>query len=68
LAQALKDNPAGIRAAMDTLNQVWSTASTNMYQKQSDAQAPPSPGDSSTGGGASQPNVEEADYTIVDDK
>ncbi|MCX6153698.1 MAG: molecular chaperone DnaK [Candidatus Kapabacteria bacterium] len=74
LVQALKDNPAGIRAAMDELNNVWSTASTNMYQKQSDFQGQPDPGANPAGapnaGGSagSQPNVEEADYTIVDDK
>lgn len=64
LADAIKNN-GDVRGTMDTLNQIWSEVSTQMYQNagpapeqpQADAQA-----------GQQQNNVEEADYTIVDDK
>jgi molecular chaperone DnaK len=71
LAETIKANDMGaMRTAIDTLNSVWSEASTNMYQ-----QAGAQPG-ADPGAGAQQepkkddgkPNVEEADYTIVDDK
>jgi len=75
LEKAIKDNPADIRSAIDNLNQVWSEASTKMYQ---DAGAPPPPGPEQSGNpnsgqGAAgshdgKSNVEEADYTVVDDK
>ncbi|MBL7974547.1 MAG: molecular chaperone DnaK [Candidatus Kapabacteria bacterium] len=72
LADAVKNNPADVRAAMDTLNQIWSDVSTRMYQQ---AGATPPPQDN---GGASQQQantntgdgktVEDADYTVVDEK
>ncbi|MBM2815181.1 MAG: dnaK [Ignavibacteria bacterium] len=73
LALAVKDNTADIRPAMDALNQVWSTASQEMY-KQASTQPGAAPG--GDGAGATQDsakkedasNVEEADYTVVDDK
>jgi molecular chaperone DnaK len=71
LAQAVKDNnTAEIRPAMDSLNQIWSEASTKMYQDAGAQQPPPNqeqPSQQSNQGG-SQGNVEEADYTVVDDK
>lgn len=70
LAKAIKENQADMRPAMDALNQVWSEASTQMYQQ---AGAEQQPG-SADGSQQSQqepkkdPGVEEADYTIVDEK
>jgi molecular chaperone DnaK len=68
LADAIKNNAADIRPAMDALNQIWSEASTQMYQ-QAGAQPQsenPNPGGAQSGN--AQSGVEEADYTIVDDK
>ncbi len=70
LENAIKSNAADIRPAMDALNQVWSDASTKM-----DQQAGPTPDPNANTGQqqseqTNQPNsgVEDADYTIVDDK
>ncbi|GAB1430655.1 molecular chaperone DnaK [Ignavibacteria bacterium] len=69
LADAVKNNPSDIRAATDALNTAWSEASTAMYSQaggQSDANAGgagQAQSDSKSSGG-----VEEADYTIVDEK
>ncbi|MBL8004860.1 MAG: molecular chaperone DnaK [Candidatus Kapabacteria bacterium] len=68
LAEALKNN-TNIQGAMDNLNNIWSEVSTRMYQQ--GASTPP-PADGASNAGAT-PNdtsskVEEADYTIVDDK
>ncbi|TAL67263.1 MAG: molecular chaperone DnaK [Bacteroidetes bacterium] len=82
LEKAVKDNTADLRPAMDELNKAWSDASTNMYQQAGAAQQPPppgaEPGPGPTDGGQQQAggqtqtsstgNVEEADYTIVDEK
>ena len=70
LEKAIKENEADMRPAMDALNQAWSEASTQMYQ-----QAGPT-GSSDAGTGqqsqgqstSDKGNVEEADYTVVDDK
>lgn len=77
LEKALKENAGDIRSAIDNLNQIWSEASTNMYQN-AGAGAPPPPGaeqtysqpqDGNTGSkDTGKGNVEEADYTVVDDK
>lgn len=74
LAKAIKENESDISSAMDELNSAWSEASKNMYQ-QADAQQPGTDGNQ-PGAGAqdagqqnqSQDNVEEADYTVVDDE
>lgn len=71
LENAIKNNAGDIRSAMDALNQVWSDASTKMYQQagprpEAGAEAPgseQSEQDSQSTGG-----VEDADFTIVDDK
>ncbi len=72
LEQAIKDNnSAEIKSSTDTLNAAWSEASTQMYQntgapgQQPDAEPTPN-----AEGEAKKPEggVEEADYTIVDDK
>lgn len=73
LEKAVKDNnTAEFKPAIDALNQVWSEASTQMYQGASTQQ--------NADANNAQPNqeqaqddkkdggVEEADYTIVDDK
>ncbi len=73
LSDAVKNNTADVRPAMDALNQLWSEASTKMYQ---DAGASGSTaGDASDAGAGSAGSgssgdgkVEDADYTIVDEE
>ncbi|MBU3741612.1 MAG: molecular chaperone DnaK [Candidatus Kapabacteria bacterium] len=69
LSDAIKNNASDIRPAMDALNQLWSEASTKMYQQ---ASAEPQPGaaagDADAGTSADGNKVEDADYTIVDEK
>lgn len=73
LAEAIKANQTeGIRTAMDELNKVWSEASSKMYQQpggQPGAGAQPGneAGDAGQQASGSDDNVEEADYTVVDD-
>jgi molecular chaperone DnaK len=64
LADAIKNNASDIRPAMDALNQLWSETSTKMYEQAGAGSANEGPQDASGDAG----NVEEADYTIVDDK
>lgn len=72
LEKAVKENPSDIRPAIDNLNQVWSQVSTTMYQQA----GTDSTGQTNTDGGSQsssskdqgKSNVEEADYTVVDDK
>jgi len=66
LADAVKNNPSDIRAAMDALNQLWSEASTKMYEQASAAQ--PGASEPSTNGEPATDNVEDADFTVVDDE
>ncbi len=69
LADAAKNNAADIRPAMDALNQIWSEASTKMYEQAS--QATPPDGDQPAGDAPASDDgnkVEDADYTIVDEK
>ncbi len=73
LETAIKDNSANLQSAIDELNAAWSEASQHIYQQPGAEQGQPQ-------GGAQQqqPNddnnkkddggVEEADYTVVDDK
>jgi len=67
LETAVKENKEDIKPAMDELNKIWSEASTEMYSKeQPGAEGQPgaeAPKDEKKDDG----NVEEADYTIVDD-
>lgn len=72
LAEAVKsNNPEEIRSAMDALNEQWSQASKDMYaQAGSETNAPQGdgqPGGEQAGTKGPDGNVEEADYTIVDD-
>jgi molecular chaperone DnaK len=64
LADAIKNNASDIRPAMDALNQLWSETSTKMYEQAGAGSASEGPQDASGDAG----NVEEADYTIVDEK
>ncbi len=66
LADAVKNNPSDIRAAMDALNQLWSEASTKMYEQASQAQ-PNAQSTADAGTGAAE-SVEDADFTVVDEK
>ena len=75
LADVLKNNRTSeIRPAMDALNEAWSEASRKMYESAgaSDGGAQNgapngSANGSAQGNGAKDGNVEEADYTIVDE-
>lgn len=70
LEKAIKENNADIKPAIDELNKVWSEASTQMYQGGA-SQADPNAAQEQAGAGSDaskEPGVEEADYTIVDDK
>lgn len=69
LSKALKENENDIRPAMDALNQAWSAASQKIYAKDS---AQSNDNKSSQQKDTEQKdkksdNVEEADYTVVDD-
>ncbi len=73
LAGAVKENNlAAMRTAMDTLNQAWSAASTEMYQG-AGQQGPQPGGPQGAGEQAGKEakkeggNFEEADFTVVDD-
>ena len=68
LADAAKNNAADIRPAMDALNQLWSEASTKMYEQASQAQPEAGGAEGGTEAGGDGKNVEDADYTIVDEK
>ncbi len=69
LEVAIKENSPNMQAAIDELNSAWSAASQHIYQQ-------PGADQGQAQGGAQQPNdskkddggVEEADYTVVDDK
>jgi molecular chaperone DnaK len=75
LENAVKTNSPDLRAALDELNRAWNDASTQMYGQAQQPGAGFNPGGAQDAG---QPNpnsdakanggVEEADYTIVDDK
>lgn len=67
LQEAIKNNPDGISPAMDELNKIWSEASSNMY-KQADATGEQPNAEASGGEQAKEDNVEEADFTVVDDE
>jgi molecular chaperone DnaK len=72
LTDAVKNNKsAEIRPAMDALNEAWSEASRKMYEAASGgAGSDPNAGGDAGAGNANAPKdgVEEADYTIVDEK
>ncbi len=73
LEKAVKDNnTAEFKPAIDALNQVWSEASTQMYQGASSQQSADTnnaqPNQEQAQDDKKDGGVEEADYTIVDDK
>lgn len=72
LANAIKNNTADIRPAMDELNAVWSAASTAMYQGGASApgaeQAADPQAQNPQGQTKKDDGVEEADFTVVDDE
>lgn len=72
LDKAVKENNfAEMRSAIDALNQTWSEVSTRMYQQQagaSQAQQSKSYASDSKSKDEGKSNVEEADFTVVDDK
>lgn len=73
LEKALKDNADDIKPAMDNLNQVWSGVAQAIYSAAGapGAEGQPQPEAGQAAGGeqaSSEPDVEEADYTVVDDE
>ena len=73
LENAIKNNPTDLQGSIDALNKAWSDASTQMYQQAGAAgQSNPNPGAQTNPDqdpkAKAEPGVEEADYTIVDDK
>lgn len=73
LSKVVKDgNMQELQTAFDALNQAWSEASKEIYDKA--GQQAPNPGQQQQGAPHQEqpkndkPGVEEADYTIVDDK
>lgn len=71
LQDAINNNAADLSPAMDNLNQIWSEASTAMYQNASAGAGQPGAdaGADANGGQQSGGNsgAEEAEYTVVDD-
>lgn len=77
LKDAVQNNPNDVKAAMDALNQAWNEASTAMYQQAGAGAAQQPGGEGYTGGNANAggaqgsadgKTVEDADYTVVDEK
>ncbi|MFN5876851.1 MAG: Hsp70 family protein, partial [Ignavibacteria bacterium] len=68
LADASKNNAADIRPAMDALNQLWSEASTKMYQDASAEQPQQTADEAGASAGTEGNKVEDADFTVVDEK
>jgi len=69
VSEALKGgNIDEIRKAVDELNKVWSEASSSMYQQPGAQPGAEQPGQEQGGQqGGGDDDVEEADYTVVDD-
>lgn len=69
LQDAIKNNPADIRPAMDALTKAWNDASAAMYQASSTGGGSTSGTTTGSGdGSAATPGVEDAEFTVVDDK
>ena len=73
LKDAIKSNNiGGIKTAIETLNNAWNEASTQMYQQATAAGAQPGagpqPGPSEGGAKKDEKKVEDAQYEVVDDK
>lgn len=69
LEKALKENDADIQPALDNLNTIWSAISQEMYSKQgAEGEEPGNPNSNPEQSTDSANDVEEADYTVVDDE
>jgi len=67
LANAVKQEGSDIRAAMDELNNIWSAASTEMYQNAGPAPGAEPGGAQTDAEAPKNDTVEEAEYTVVDE-
>ncbi|HYF03921.1 MAG TPA: molecular chaperone DnaK [Patescibacteria group bacterium] len=71
LQDAINNNAADLSPAMDNLNQIWSEASTAMYQNAAGSQGGNTGADGAGADGGQQSSgnsgAEEAEYTVVDD-
>ncbi|HRP02853.1 MAG TPA: molecular chaperone DnaK [Candidatus Kapabacteria bacterium] len=67
LAKAVKEDGSDLRAAMDELNNIWSAASTEMYQNTGGTGNPDANQQDGSHEAPKSDNVEEAEYTVVDD-
>jgi molecular chaperone DnaK len=66
--EAIKtDNLNEIRSATEALNQVWSEASSNLYQQGAPQGGTNEQGEASQGSQKTDETVEEADFEVVDD-
>jgi molecular chaperone DnaK len=66
--EAIKtDNLNEIRSATEALNQVWSEASSNLYQQGAPQGGTTEQGEASQGSQKTDETVEEADFEVVDD-
>jgi len=69
LEKALKENEADIQPALDNLNTIWSAVSQEMYSQQgAEGGEPGNPNSNPEQSTDSANDVEEADYTVVDDE
>ena len=60
ISEAAKNNPNDIQPAIDSLNKLWSDASTKMYQATSSPQEPVTEQTEQTS------DVEDAEFTVVE--
>jgi len=69
LEKALKENDSDIQPALDNLNTIWSAVSQEMYSQQgAEGGEPGNPNPNQEQTTDSANDVEEADYTVVDDE
>jgi molecular chaperone DnaK len=74
LEKAMKDNEGDVKPALDNLNEIWSAASKHIYEQPAnaegtagDAAGGATGGDAGSGEEKSDPDVEEAEFTVVDE-
>jgi len=68
LKDAIKNNPSDIRPAMDALTKAWNDGSAALYQTASATASSDTSGSSTASSSASTSGVEDAEFTVVDDK
>jgi molecular chaperone DnaK len=68
LKDAIKNNPSDIRPAMDALTKAWNDASAALYQTAGATAGSDTSGSSAASSSASTSGVEDAEFTVVDDK